>query len=249
MLRPCIALLLAATGCGGASPSVDQGPDPDTGVYTSAHFSFHYTPIDSSSIAIIATRLEAQYGRITADLGAIGMRRVVVYLYTDHDALQEAVRPVVGTIPDWAIGLATAADRIHLMSPNGVGRDFDQMVTNLVHEFAHCASLHINSGIANNPRWLWESVAVYESGQLVPPASLAYLQSGTPPTLATMNSMANTQVYEVGYTIGEFIVSRWGQAGLADLVRSNGNLGLTLSITATAFEADWFTFVRARYNF
>jgi hypothetical protein len=25
----------------------------------------------------------------------------------------------------------------------------------IVHEFAHCVSLHVNPGIANNPRWLW----------------------------------------------------------------------------------------------
>ena len=33
-----------------------------------------------------------------------------------------------------------------------------------VHEFAHIVSLFVVPNFANNPRWLWESVAINESG-------------------------------------------------------------------------------------
>ena len=32
-----------------------------------------------------------------------------------------------------------------------------------VHEFAHVVSMYVNSTIPNNPRWLWEAVALYEN--------------------------------------------------------------------------------------
>ena len=122
------------------------------------------------------------------------------------------------------------------------------MVSNLVHEFAHCVSMHVNPRIPNNPHWLWESVAIYEAGQSVDPRTLAYMAAGTPPAFSTLNHSDNTLVYDVGYTIGEFIVSRGGRAALDQLVANNGDVGATFGTNQASFEQAWFEFVRGRYG-
>ena len=123
------------------------------------------------------------------------------------------------------------------------------MLSHLVHEFAHCVTLRVKPGIANNPRWLWESVAIYESGQSVDLRGLDYMRSLSPPAFETLNSLENTRVYDVGYSIAEFIVTRWGSGALADLVGANGDTTAVLGITPGDFQRDWFAFTRQRYGF
>ena len=146
--------------------------------------------------------------------------------------MEAATRPVAGVVPPWTAGLVTSRSQIHLMSPNHPSwAPFDRMLSHLVHEFAHCVSLHVNPRIANNPRWLWESVAIYESRQAVDLRTIDYMRALSPPPFATLSGFDNTRVYDVGYSIAEFIVSRWGQRGLRDLVAANGD---TAAFSASA---------------
>jgi hypothetical protein len=245
------ACMLAAAfaGCGGAG----AGPSPPpafAGSYSSAHFLFQYTTLDAGNISTIATLVESQYARIVDDLGAGSMPPVTVTLYLDHAAMVAATQAVAGFIPAYASGLVTADDRIHLMSPNAPAwGPFDRMVSNLVHEFAHCVSLRVNPRIANNPRWLWESVAIYESRQSVDLRTVGYMAALTPPSLESLSAFDNSRVYEVGYSIGEFIVARWGQRRLRDLVAANGDTAAVLGLGTADFQRDWFAFVRERYGF
>jgi hypothetical protein len=122
-------------------------------------------------------------------------------------------------------------------------------VTAIVHEFAHCASMAANPAIANNPRWLWESVALYEAGQVVDPRTLPYVTSGTPPTLAELSRIEDTRIYDVGGLIGEFVVVTWGRQALRDLVRRGGALQAVLGVDEATFTARWFAYARERYAF
>ena len=244
------ALSAATLSCGGSaaapSPLAAQAVAPP---FVSAHFTFFYTTLDTANIGAVAQAVEGEYARILNDLGAGPLPTVQVHFYPDHQALEAAVAPLVGTIPSWASGLATAVDQIHLMSPNHPAyAPLDRMLSNLVHEFAHCASIRVNARIPNNPRWLWESVAIYESGQFVDPRTLAYMAGGRPPAFATLNGLDNTLVYDVGFTIAAFVVSKGGQAALDDLVRNNGDVGATFGVPLQAFEREWYDFVRARYG-
>ena len=121
-------------------------------------------------------------------------------------------------------------------------------MSNIVHEFAHCVSMHLNARIPNNPRWFWESVAIYESGQTADLRTLGYMRDGQVPSFASLNSFDNRQVYELGYSIAEFIVTRWGRDALNKLVLNNANVSATLGVSQTEFEAQWLAFVRQRYN-
>ena len=153
----------------------------------------------------MADTLERNYLRIINDLDSDSLPQVNVHFYTNYSDLAEAVSHVVPNLPLWAIGLAISETEIHMLSPNVSGQAFGNMLVNLIHEFAHCVSYHIKPNIANNPRWLWESVAIYEAGQFRDPHTIPYLVSHDPPGLTQLNSFDNTMIYEVGYLISEYI--------------------------------------------
>lgn len=223
-------------------------PPPPANPYITTHFTFYYTEWDSANITAIGDSLEGHYQRLISDLNSGNLPMVNIYFYTNHDSLADAVSDVVPNLPSWEIGLATGEDQIHMISPNDSTYDFQLMFTVLVHEFAHCVSWHINPTIANNPRWLWESVAIFEAGQFVDPHYISYLVDQDPPTIAELNSMSNTYVYEVVFLIGEYITETWGYDDLQELIQNNGDLMETLSMTSTEFREAWFQFVKDKYG-
>ena len=107
----------------------------------------------------------------------------------------------------------------------------------------------MNPTFGNNPRWLWESVALFENGEFVDPRTLGYMVQGRYPTLAALDAdpSASRQVYEVGYVIAEFIVARAGRDGLRALVRAHGQLPTIGFRAPSEFEAAWAAWVRDRY--
>lgn len=237
-----LGTVLVAAGC---SPSKPSGLRLQ---HASAHFTFHYTGPDRTVIETISPIIESAFPRVVTDLGADGIGRVDVFFYETHDDLADAVRPVVGAIPSWATGLVTSAQRIHLLSPRAADVSAAGAATQVVHEFAHCATLFVNPSLANNPRWLWEAIALYEAGESVDPRGLPYLSTGPYPTLSVLSVMSDRRIYDVGYLLGEFVVSRWGLSGLRTLIRSSGNVESSLGLATRDFETDWISFVRARYG-
>jgi hypothetical protein len=252
--RPLVLLLAgSATACGGGSPpdgpTTPSGPPIAFETHPSANFTFRYTAMDAATVAETAARVEAQHARIARDLGVASMGRVTVTLYPDQAALRAGVAPIVGTIPSFATGLVTGPYDVHVVSPNAVPGGYDVGITTIVHEFAHCVTLVVNPGFANNPRWLWESVALYEAGQIVDPRGLAYMTSLQPPTLAQLSQIADTRIYDVGALIGAFIVETWDGDALPRLVRANGDVASVLGIDEATFVSRWMAYGRARYGF
>jgi hypothetical protein len=242
------AALLMLAACGG--PTTAPSPGAAGGLYTSAHFRFQYTPLDAANIERTAEAVEREYARIIADLRVGSMPTVTVTFYTDHAAMAAATRAVAGVVPPWASGLVTSQSEIHMMSLNAPGwGPYDRRLSGLVHEFAHCVSMRLNPAIPNRPRWLWEAVAIYEAGESVDLRGLDYMRALTPPSFEMLNSFDNTRIYEVGYSIAEFVVTRWGSQALADLVTRSGDTVAVLNISLPDFERDWFAFARQRYAF
>ena len=103
--------------------------------------------------------------------------------------------------------------------------------------------------ISNNPRWLWEAVALFENQEFVQPRTVSYLARGAYPTLQQLNADPNAsrQIYDVGYVLGEFIVSQWGRAAFLQLIRTNGDLPGVLGISTPAFENSWARWLQDRY--
>lgn len=244
---------LAACGCGGGgatptAPTAAPTAAPAFQQHQSANFTFHFTAMDAATVADSARIAEDDHARILAGLQLASMPRVSVFLHPTFASLQEAVRPTVGTLPGFATGLVTGPTAIHVLSPNLSSTwPYAQGVNAIVHEFVHCVSWQVNPSLPNNPRWLWEAAAVYEARQFVHPHNLMWLTNGQPPTAARLNAFDNTDIYDIGFLIGEFIVARWGQEGLGALVRNNGNTLPVTGLSQTAFFAAWYDQVRAAY--
>ncbi len=228
-----ICLLILITGCN----SRDR-------VFKSPHFTFYYTKLDDTSMNYISGRMEEGYKKITADLNSGDLPPVNVHLYQNSTALIKSFPDM----PSWAIGQATSASEIHMVTPNDPKQDYQNMIRNLIHEFAHCVSLKINPTIGNNPRWLWESVAIYEGNYPWDPHMLPYLVNQEAPPLDTLNTMSNTMIYQVGYFIAQYIDETYGKSVLKELIQNNGDLNSTLHMDGEEFRRKWFEFVKKKYG-
>jgi len=217
-------------------------------VYKTDHFKIFYTKLDDRNIKQIADRLENSYPRIIKQLQSAKLPTVSVHFYTDISDLQKAVKTSVPNLPVWAVGLATTVSEIHMISPNHPKQDYETMIRNTIHEFTHCVSLNINKTVANNPRWLWEAVAIYEANLPWNPRQLSYLVNQKPPTIDELNQLSNTYIYEVGYFIADYLVKTKGNSVLNTLIKNNGNLLLTLNADDEEFTKQWFTFVKEKYG-
>ena len=245
-LRGLIAAAVAAAACDAATPTQTQ---PIWQQHATAQFLFHYTDGDAAGIAGLAAEANARAPRVAADLGAASMAQVRVYLYPTHAELASAVRPLAGDIPSWATGLVTSARDIHLLSTRAsTSAEILAAATTVTHEFAHCATLHINPQSANNPRWLWETVAVYEAGQTRDPRTVPAV-AAAPPAIATLNGFESTLIYDIGHTLGLFITERAGADALRRLVLSHGDTQTVLGMTPSEMLGAWHAWARARYGF
>lgn len=213
-------------------------------VYDTAHFKIYYTVLDDNNIKEIADSLETGYHKITSHLQSGDLPVVNVHLYQDIAALQK----VYPDFPVWAVGQATSISEIHMITPNDPKQDYQNMVRNIKHEFAHCVSIKINSNISNNPRWLWEAVALYEANFPWDPKMLDYLVKQQPPSIKDLDEFSSPKIYEVGYFIAQFIAQTYGPGALKSLIQNNGNVKDTLKMTEEEFTKQWFGFVKKKYS-
>ncbi|MFT5452307.1 MAG: hypothetical protein ACI9N9_001798 [Enterobacterales bacterium] len=119
----------------------------------------------------------------------------------------------------------------------------------VVHEYTHLVTLAVNQDFNNNPRWLWEAIAIYESGRPPVPdlSSLKCFSKEYHPTIESLNQHP-FNIYKVGYFLTDFIVSKWGQDSLVKLVKLNGNIKVTLDISVIDFERMWLSFLEEKYK-
>ena len=118
----------------------------------------------------------------------------------------------------------------------------------VLHEYLHLISLKINPTFNNNPRWLWESIAIYESGRPPIPEinSLNCFSAQSQPTISTLEEHP-FNIYKVGSYITEFIVDQWGQEGLIELIKSNGNMESTLGLKDDEFMDTWIEYLKSNH--
>ena len=174
------------------------------------------------------------------DLNVTSLGPITVRIWRDEATYYAALDRFFG-VHYQANGYITGRDELRVLA-------MPQLDLNVVHEFCHAVSLSVSATFANNPRWLWETVALYENGELVLPRTLDYLMRGAYPSLADLNADPNAgrQIYEMGYVIGEFIVARWGRAGLLELIRANGDVRGVFDLTPGGFEAEMYAWIRAK---
>lgn len=239
-----IAWGLAASlpaGCGGGASAPSQPAENLVPRLDTAHFHLFAGQAPDSVVRGVANALEEARPRLLADLAVPATRSTTVRIWQDESSFLAALQAALGQRFS-ATGYVTGPDEIRVLAVPRVER-------NATHEFAHAVSLYVNPSFANNPRWLWETVALYENGEFVDPKTLPYLTGGGFPTLAQLNADPNAslRIYDLGFVLGEFIVSRVGQEGLIEMIRRNADTAAVMGLSAPQFEAAFAAFVTARY--
>jgi hypothetical protein len=237
-----VFLALVVTARCGSSPTAPAAAIETLALQlTTTHFRLFAGRTSPAIVQSAADALERQYARVLNDLSVASLGPITVQIWQDEASYYAALDRFFG-VHYQANGYIAGKDELRVLSG-------PQLDVNVVHEFCHAVSLSVNSTFGNNPRWLWETVALYENGELVQPRTLDYFVRGAYPTLAELNADPNAgrQVYELGYVIGEFIVTRWGRAGLLELIRANGDVSAAFGATPGAFETEMYAWIRAKY--
>jgi hypothetical protein len=239
--------MLGAIACGGetaTSPSLPTLASESLAMRVqTAHFQmFAGTTTPDAMVRAAGDRLEVEYARILSDLGVSSHPMVTVRIWQDATSYYGELTRFFGTRYQ-ATGYITGPTELRLLAGGNLN-------TNVVHEFTHAVSLNTNSRFGNNPRWFWETVALYENGEFVHPNQIESVSRGNFPTLQQLNADVNTdtQIYQLGYLLGEFIVSRYGRDAFIRLVQTNADLQGVLGVSSAEFEAAWQSFVRQKYQ-
>lgn len=204
------------------------------------HFAVYYYPVDETCVNVILGNLESNYPRIVSDLKPDKLPKIVVRMYPDLKTFHAAIG--VPDAPEWVVGVASGSSEFWIVSPLNPGRSHtyaEMAATVPVHEFTHCVIRNI-TGNSAVPRWLGEAVALYEANQTTRPTSFT--------TLAQLNNPNDTAIYTFGYSICEFIVSKWGREGLGKLVWERGDTEKALDLSESEFQQAWWDFLRSRYG-
>lgn len=200
--------------------------------------------LSARDVAHLQRALSDSKPAVLAALGLDEMPSVIVQVWLDEAAYQDAMKQTLGMRAPGSRGYVTGNNEVRLL--------FHKMLSaqrEAVHEFVHAATLTLNPDFGNNPRWLWEATAQYLAGEFVDPKTVEQFQGGQCPSLETLNSPFDRggSIYFSGYLLGEFIVSNWGAALLPQLVSANGDVETIFGITESEFQAGWCDFVRQKY--
>jgi hypothetical protein len=117
------------------------------------------------------------------------------------------------------------------------------LMNGLTHEFTHCIHLNIDYS-PNNPRWLWEGLAMFESDWFFDPKEIDFIKNKNFPPLATLG---NGMEYMLGYVIIEAIKDIWGFDTVINLVKKRGNVQAVLNLDNKQFEEKIFQHIYKKY--
>jgi hypothetical protein len=239
----CALIILTLCAC----PRASAQKIPVAPTRQDAQFEYYsYDDVPVSAMVEIQQVLEDNYRRVLQDLDIDSLPRVRVRVWGNqrdfNTALDKKMNDSIESVMGYIVDEGDMNTIRLLYDGNQVGR-------RALHEFAHIASLAINESFANNPRWLWESFALYEAGQFQHPTQLSCITLSDVPSISVLDSPADvsTVVYQVGYLMGEFIVKKLGKDVLIQLISRNGNIESVLSMSDETFEREWHQFISDRY--
>ncbi|PXY45229.1 DUF6055 domain-containing protein [Flavobacterium hydrophilum] len=227
----------------------------------SEHFVISYGGIYKSDAEKISQNLEHNYSKIRTNLKDVKHEPVKVFVYGSHQKFSLATG-LIGNVN----GTSRGPNEFHFVWTNWFNSVFpDDPLKTAVHEFTHCVQLNIliekaketiitqdrlnfdkefdKKFAAEYPRWFWESISIFEAGE-VNSLSVKYAKSKNL-TLEELNH--SNQIYNIGYTIIEYITQKWGKDMLPKLIASFGNIEKTLNISTQEFEKGWIAFLNEKY--
>ena len=227
---------------------------------TTKHFLISYSGIFKDEAQSVADSLESNYNRVRTDLDDPHHEVIHVFIHPNQKDFNKGT----GLLNSTANGTSRGPNEFHVIWTTWYNSVFpDDPIKTAIHEFTHCVQLNIlikqaqkeltNEGdfdkafeqkfLNDYPQWFWEAICDYEAG-VVNSVSVKYgMSKGL--TLKELNK--SNQIYNVGYTIIEFIVDRWDKGKLGELVVSYVDIEKVLSISETDFEKAWIDFVSEKY--
>ena len=159
--------VVAALACGGNSTTGPSAVTPTEALelrWQSEHFRIFAGATPDAVVRATADRLESEFARILGALELSSVPGVTVRIWQDESTYAAELVRYFG-VRYQATGYITGPSELRLLATAQLGQ-------NAVHEFVHAASLAVNPSFANNPRWLWETVALYENGERNDPRQL-----------------------------------------------------------------------------
>jgi hypothetical protein len=208
---------------------------------SSRHFRFLYSKIDSGSVERIAAKLESDYRRILGDFKIRKLPITTVRIYPDRESFRQGIN--FPNAPDDILATAFGKDDFRMMSPNIADTDSAMLIQHITHEFTHCVHLNIDYS-PNNPRWLWEGVAMFESGWFFDPNEMDIVKNRNFPPLSNLN---NGMEYMLGYVIIEAIKANWGFDTVINLIRKRGDVQAVLKLSQDMFEKKVYDYIYKKY--
>lgn len=190
----------------------------------------------------VRAALLAHYPVILDDLGVDSLPPIQVHVWKDRQEFYAQLDGDSAAHVERAMGYMVdegGSISIRLLDDGG------DLARRAVHELTHIATLQLNPEIADQARWLWEAVALFQSNEFYPPTQISCITLSSIPSLSSLNE--DSAIYRVGYLLGEFIIERYGKAGLRSLVDRGGDTKQALDEPATAFERAWHNHVVSRY--
>ncbi len=208
---------------------------------------FNYVLHDTlaqADVTHLSRALDEHYDRIKELFNVPALPVITVQIWADEEQYQEAMQQTLGMRFPGSRGYVTGDRELRLLYHRRLSAQKEA-----VHEFAHVVSLNLNPEFGNNPRWLWEAVAMYAAQEFRNPKEINDIRDGNFPTLSDLNEDFNSgrNIYDVGYILVEYLVAQWSEDKLIELVSSNGDLKAVLGVTESEFEAGWQGFVKQKY--
>lgn len=203
-----------------------------------AHFEYWYSETDKHIIDSLSAYLEGSYSRILNDfkLKSLPVTRVKIYpdLKSFHIAINQPDAPAE------VLATAFGKDEFRMVSPSKGGEDMMKFIS---HEFTHCVHLNIDYS-PNNPRWLWEGLAMFESGWFMDPSGIDDIKNKKFPALG---ELSNGMEYMLGYVVIEAIKDLYGFDKVIELVKNQGDIRKVFAITDEEFGKNVFEQVHKKY--
>lgn len=220
----------------------------------SKHFTFFFSSsIDSVKVIELSDALESNYLRIGNDLKTKPSDNIEVNIYAQRWRYIKATGNWGGS------GNIEGISKIHFVE-QAWGEPDNKKVA--VHEYAHTVTLKLlldhepqpsnstefDQRFSTFPTWLWEGISVYEAQQFVDPKTLDYLKNGQYPGISELNSrLKGGKIYTCGFTIIEYIISKYGHERFIKLIENYGDLKTTFNVTEAQFCSEWYEFVKTKY--
>jgi hypothetical protein len=201
-----------------------------------------FDSLNNNIIPSIQQKLNENYPRVLNDLEVNNAFPVTIKIWNNEKNFLDIMEQDIGQRFQGAGGYITY-NEIRVLNRNNVP-------LNVLHEFCHIVSIYVNNTIANNPRWLWEAAAIYESGDFTDPKTLPYMVSGDYPPMSELNSgfkLNGNKIYKLGYVLDEYIITKWGKSGLISLIKNNGDTNRTFGIPLPELQSGWYLFIKDKY--